>query len=149
MDQTVVGGSSFWSFTFAHCLNYLNSIETSLKKNPVVYFYLDGQGCDAVLFLYYASTEHMHVCVSAWATSFSSIHSCAGVCVCVCLQGVNRVVKDAQVGRDGERRKDWHDYEAIKRDASRSGESRPPYIYMHVYRVTHTHRHTHTQFLPL
>ncbi|CAB1434888.1 unnamed protein product [Pleuronectes platessa] len=36
------------------------------------------------------------------------------------IQGVNRVVKDAQVGRDGERRKDWHDYEAIKRDASRS-----------------------------
>lgn len=37
------------------------------------------------------------------------------------LQGVNRMGKDAQVGRDGVRRKDWHDYEAIKRDASRSG----------------------------
>ncbi|XP_031163901.1 polypeptide N-acetylgalactosaminyltransferase 10-like [Sander lucioperca] len=37
------------------------------------------------------------------------------------IQGVNRVGKDAQVGRDGVRRKDWHDQEAIKRDSSRSG----------------------------
>ncbi|XP_071371995.1 polypeptide N-acetylgalactosaminyltransferase 10-like isoform X2 [Centroberyx affinis] len=37
------------------------------------------------------------------------------------IQGLNRMGKDAQVGRDGVRRKDWHDYEAIKRDASRSG----------------------------
>lgn len=37
------------------------------------------------------------------------------------FQGVNRFSKDAQVGRDGVRRKDWHDYEAIKRDAARSG----------------------------
>uniref|UniRef100_A0A665TIA6 Polypeptide N-acetylgalactosaminyltransferase 10-like n=1 Tax=Echeneis naucrates TaxID=173247 RepID=A0A665TIA6_ECHNA len=29
--------------------------------------------------------------------------------------------QDPQLGRDGVRRKDWHDYEAIKRDASRSG----------------------------
>ncbi|XP_037604285.1 polypeptide N-acetylgalactosaminyltransferase 10-like [Sebastes umbrosus] len=37
------------------------------------------------------------------------------------VQVVNRVGKDAQVGRDGVQRKDWHNYEAIKRDASRSG----------------------------
>ncbi|XP_078143024.1 polypeptide N-acetylgalactosaminyltransferase 10 isoform X1 [Centroberyx gerrardi] len=37
------------------------------------------------------------------------------------IQGLNRMGKDAQVGRDGVRRKDWHDYDAIKRDASRSG----------------------------
>ncbi|XP_040006264.1 polypeptide N-acetylgalactosaminyltransferase 10-like isoform X1 [Xiphias gladius] len=37
------------------------------------------------------------------------------------VQGVNRMGKDAQVGRDGVRRKNWHDYEAIKRDSSRSG----------------------------
>eukprot|EP00063_Salmo_salar_P077904 XP_014052739.1 PREDICTED: polypeptide N-acetylgalactosaminyltransferase 10-like isoform X2 [Salmo salar] len=38
------------------------------------------------------------------------------------LQGVKvRPQKDAQVGRDGVRRKDWHDYEAIRRDAARSG----------------------------
>ncbi|XP_023824304.1 polypeptide N-acetylgalactosaminyltransferase 10-like isoform X3 [Salvelinus sp. IW2-2015] len=38
------------------------------------------------------------------------------------IQGVNvRPQKDAQVGRDGMRRKDWHDYEAIRRDAARSG----------------------------
>ncbi|XP_014840328.1 PREDICTED: polypeptide N-acetylgalactosaminyltransferase 10-like [Poecilia mexicana] len=37
------------------------------------------------------------------------------------IQGVNRVGKDARVGRDGVRRKDWHDYETIRRDAARSG----------------------------
>ncbi|XP_068186961.1 polypeptide N-acetylgalactosaminyltransferase 10-like [Antennarius striatus] len=37
------------------------------------------------------------------------------------LQGVNRIGRDAQVGHDGVPRKDWHDYEAIKRDLSRSG----------------------------
>ncbi|XP_034746748.1 polypeptide N-acetylgalactosaminyltransferase 10-like [Etheostoma cragini] len=37
------------------------------------------------------------------------------------IQGVNRGGKDAQVGRDGERRRDWHDQEAIRRDSSRSG----------------------------
>nr|XP_046265901.1 polypeptide N-acetylgalactosaminyltransferase 10-like [Scatophagus argus] len=37
------------------------------------------------------------------------------------LQGVNRVGKDAQVGRDGVRRKDWHDYDTIRKDSSRSG----------------------------
>lgn len=34
--------------------------------------------------------------------------------------------KDAQVGRDGVRRRDWHDYEAIKRDSSRSGRFNTP-----------------------
>ncbi|KAM7397641.1 hypothetical protein PAMA_005788 [Pampus argenteus] len=37
------------------------------------------------------------------------------------IQGVNRMGKDTQVGRDGTRRKDWHDYETIRREASRSG----------------------------
>uniref|UniRef100_A0A8C7R1U2 Polypeptide N-acetylgalactosaminyltransferase n=1 Tax=Oncorhynchus mykiss TaxID=8022 RepID=A0A8C7R1U2_ONCMY len=32
-----------------------------------------------------------------------------------------RPQKDAQVGRGGMQRKDWHDYEAIRRDAARSG----------------------------
>ena len=62
----------------------------------------------------------MHVCLCVG----DIIHV---LCVCVCVQGVNRVVKDAQVGHGGERRKDWHDYEAIKRDASRSGGSKPPH----------------------
>lgn len=48
------------------------------------------------------------------------------LCAYVCLQGVNRMGKDAQVGRDGVRRKNWHDYEAIKRDSSRSGRSKTP-----------------------
>lgn len=60
---------------------------------------------------------------------YDSIHECA----CVSLQGVNRLNKDAQMGRDGVRRKDWHDYEAIKRDLSRSGRSKPPYS--HSYTV--------------
>lgn len=47
----------------------------------------------------------------------------------MCLQVVNRLGKDALVGHDGVRRKDWHDYEAIKRDASRSGGSKPPHEY--------------------
>lgn len=38
-------------------------------------------------------------------------------------QGLNRVGKASQVGHDGVRRKDWHDYEAIRRDLSRSGRS--------------------------
>ncbi|KAM4726395.1 polypeptide N-acetylgalactosaminyltransferase 10-like [Anableps anableps] len=37
------------------------------------------------------------------------------------IQGVNRVGKDAKVGHNGVRRKDWHDYETIRRDAARSG----------------------------
>ncbi|XP_003970870.3 polypeptide N-acetylgalactosaminyltransferase 10 [Takifugu rubripes] len=37
------------------------------------------------------------------------------------VQGLNRVGKDSQVGHDDVRRRDWHDYEAIRRDLSRSG----------------------------
>ncbi|XP_034033763.1 polypeptide N-acetylgalactosaminyltransferase 10-like [Thalassophryne amazonica] len=36
-------------------------------------------------------------------------------------QGLNRMAKDPQVGHNGVQRKDWHDYEAIRRDAARSG----------------------------
>ncbi|XP_061904883.1 polypeptide N-acetylgalactosaminyltransferase 10 isoform X2 [Entelurus aequoreus] len=36
-------------------------------------------------------------------------------------QGLNRLRKDNQNGRDSVSRKDWHNYEAIKRDAARSG----------------------------
>ncbi|XP_071402096.1 polypeptide N-acetylgalactosaminyltransferase 10-like [Centroberyx affinis] len=39
------------------------------------------------------------------------------------IQGLNRMGKDGQVGRDGVRRKDWHDYETIRRDAARSGNA--------------------------
>uniref|UniRef100_A0A8C7WRK4 Glycosyltransferase 2-like domain-containing protein n=1 Tax=Oryzias sinensis TaxID=183150 RepID=A0A8C7WRK4_9TELE len=42
------------------------------------------------------------------------------VCV-VSPQGVNRMGRDSLVGLGGPRRKDWHDYEAIRRDATRSG----------------------------
>ncbi|XP_034406926.1 polypeptide N-acetylgalactosaminyltransferase 10-like isoform X1 [Cyclopterus lumpus] len=37
------------------------------------------------------------------------------------MVAVNRLGKDAQLGRDSVQRKDWHDHEAIKRDSSRSG----------------------------
>ncbi|KAK5858893.1 hypothetical protein PBY51_003002 [Eleginops maclovinus] len=40
---------------------------------------------------------------------------------CVYPQAVNRAGKDAQVGPGGVRRIDWHNYEAIDRDLSRSG----------------------------
>lgn len=56
-----------------------------------------------------------------WAES-----RCWRVFLSVCLQGMNRPGKDSQVRRDGVRRKDWHDYEAIRRDQSRSGRSADP-----------------------
>uniref|UniRef100_A0A8C4NNT1 Polypeptide N-acetylgalactosaminyltransferase n=1 Tax=Dicentrarchus labrax TaxID=13489 RepID=A0A8C4NNT1_DICLA len=37
------------------------------------------------------------------------------------IQGLNQMRKVAQVGLDGVRRTDWHDYEAMRRDAARSG----------------------------
>ncbi|XP_023817946.1 polypeptide N-acetylgalactosaminyltransferase 10 [Oryzias latipes] len=37
------------------------------------------------------------------------------------IQGVNRMGRDSLVGLGGTRKKDWHDYEAIRRDATRSG----------------------------
>lgn len=77
---------------------------------------------------------------------YEIIHDCFST-GCMCLQGLNRVGKDSQVGRDGVRRKDWHDYEAIKKDASRSGRSRSPHRAvrhiqqtkdLHITRVTGT-----------
>ncbi|XP_047199512.1 polypeptide N-acetylgalactosaminyltransferase 10 [Hippoglossus stenolepis] len=38
------------------------------------------------------------------------------------IQGVNRVAKDAQVGRDGVRRKDWHDYDTRETFVAGNGE---------------------------
>nr|XP_046267469.1 polypeptide N-acetylgalactosaminyltransferase 10 [Scatophagus argus] len=37
------------------------------------------------------------------------------------LQGLNQMRRVVQVGLDGVRRTDWHDYEAMRRDAVRSG----------------------------
>lgn len=37
------------------------------------------------------------------------------------LQWLNQLRKVTQVGLDGVRRIDWHDYEAIRRDAARMG----------------------------
>ncbi|XP_076024661.1 polypeptide N-acetylgalactosaminyltransferase 10 [Genypterus blacodes] len=37
------------------------------------------------------------------------------------VQGLNRIVKDAQPARGATRTTDWHDYEAIRRDAARTG----------------------------
>lgn len=67
------------------------------------------------------------------------------LCVFMCLQVVNRVGKDAQLGRDGVQRKDWHNYEAIKRDASRSGRSKPPHRYSvnhrwELHNIHHVHK---------
>ncbi|XP_012706922.3 polypeptide N-acetylgalactosaminyltransferase 10 [Fundulus heteroclitus] len=58
------------------------------------------------------------------------------------IQGVNRVGKDAKVGRDGVRRKDWHDYEVIRRDAARSGngEQGKPFPLTEADRVDQAYR---------
>lgn len=39
------------------------------------------------------------------------------------LQGINPMREVAQVGLDGVRRTDWHDYEAMRRDGARVGRS--------------------------
>lgn len=47
------------------------------------------------------------------------------VCVLrVLSQGLNQMRRVTQVGLDGVRRTDWHDYEAMRRDAARSGGSK-------------------------
>lgn len=46
---------------------------------------------------------------------------------------VSRVGKDAQMGRNGVQKKDWHDYERIRRDASRSGESKLCFHVLHLH----------------
>uniref|UniRef100_A0A8C6TQC9 Polypeptide N-acetylgalactosaminyltransferase n=1 Tax=Neogobius melanostomus TaxID=47308 RepID=A0A8C6TQC9_9GOBI len=58
------------------------------------------------------------------------------------VQGVGRVVKDAPVGRDGVRRIDWHDLEAIKRDAARlgNGEQGKPFPLSDADRVDQAYR---------
>lgn len=66
----------------------------------------------------------------------------------MCLQGLNRVGKDSQVGHGGVQRKDWHDYEAIKRDSSRSGKSRTPHrcSVKHRWHIQHVHSYAHKGF---
>lgn len=44
----------------------------------------------------------------------------------------------AQVGADGVRRVDWHDYEAIRKDAARTGGSPKIILRKHVLSLTHT-----------
>lgn len=66
--------------------------------------------------------EQMQMCVYDGARNHPSVQ------FCFFHQGVNRAGKGAQLGRNGVRRKDWHDYEAIKRDASRSGLSKSLFI---------------------
>ncbi|XP_061154767.1 polypeptide N-acetylgalactosaminyltransferase 10-like [Syngnathus typhle] len=58
------------------------------------------------------------------------------------LQGVNKVQKDNPVRRTAPQRKDWHDYQAIKRDASRSGngEQGKPFPLTEADRVDQAYR---------
>ncbi|XP_041808477.1 polypeptide N-acetylgalactosaminyltransferase 10-like [Chelmon rostratus] len=58
------------------------------------------------------------------------------------IQGLNQVRKVAQVGLDGVRRTDWHDYEAMRRDAARSGngEQGKPFPLTETDRVDQAYR---------
>ncbi|KAM9348343.1 polypeptide N-acetylgalactosaminyltransferase 10-like [Symphorus nematophorus] len=58
------------------------------------------------------------------------------------IQGLNQMRKVAQVGLDGVRRTDWHDYEAMRRDAARSGngEQGKPFPLTETDRVDQAYR---------
>ncbi|XP_041657672.1 polypeptide N-acetylgalactosaminyltransferase 10-like [Cheilinus undulatus] len=58
------------------------------------------------------------------------------------MQGLNQVRRVAQVGVDGVRRVDWHDYEAMRRDAARSGngEQGKPFPLTETDRVDQAYR---------
>ncbi|XP_010772388.1 polypeptide N-acetylgalactosaminyltransferase 10, partial [Notothenia coriiceps] len=57
-------------------------------------------------------------------------------------KGLNQMRKVAQVGIDGVRRTDWHDYEAMMRDAARSGngEQGKPFPLTETDRVDQAYR---------
>lgn len=77
------------------------------------------------------------MCVMVCRTCVNS-----GLVLCVFLQ-MRRV---AQVGADGVRRVDWHDYETMRKDAARTGRS--PNIMLRsrcFLGHTHTDMHAHTQ----
>nr|XP_057942490.1 polypeptide N-acetylgalactosaminyltransferase 10 isoform X1 [Doryrhamphus excisus] len=63
-------------------------------------------------------------CLLAGLDKTNSVHTLKGTRIAASAftaSGLNRLRKDNQLGRDGVSRKDWHDYETIKKDASRSG----------------------------
>lgn len=60
--------------------------------------------------------------------------------MCVSLQ-MRRV---AHVGVDGVRRVDWHDYEAIRKDAARTGQS-PKMMPRNIWSCGHMHARAHTK----
>lgn len=83
---------------------------------------------------------------------YDGAHNHPSVQFCFFHQGVNRAGKGAQLGRNGVRRKDWHDYEAIKRDASRSGLSKSLFTTPEKMKLNEercfwicTHTHTHPE----
>lgn len=87
---------------------------------------------------------------------YDGAHNHPSVQFCFFHQGVNRAGKGAQLGRNGVRRKDWHDYEAIKRDASRSGLSKSLFTTPEKMKLNEercfwicTHTHTHIQSVAL
>lgn len=79
-----------------------------------------------------------HHFYESWVTSCTNVGDCVGTVLkaelCVLLQ-MRRV---AQVGADGVRRVDWHDYEAIRKDAARTGGSPKIILRKHVLSLTHT-----------
>ena len=89
---------------------------------------------------------------------FSAAESYNGLYfLCMLLQGLNQMRKVAQVGLDGVRRIDWHDYEAMRRDAARSG-IRPNSVLTLLFCLgafaenicsvsTQSHTHTHCRII--
>ncbi|XP_054610180.1 polypeptide N-acetylgalactosaminyltransferase 10-like [Dunckerocampus dactyliophorus] len=58
------------------------------------------------------------------------------------IQGLNQMRKVTQVGQDGVRRTDWHDYDAIRKDAARvgNGEQGKPFPISDAHRVDLAYR---------
>nr|XP_057942924.1 polypeptide N-acetylgalactosaminyltransferase 10-like [Doryrhamphus excisus] len=58
------------------------------------------------------------------------------------IQGLNQMRKVTQVGQDGVRRTDWHDYDAIRKDAARvgNGEQGKPFLMSDAHRVDLAYR---------
>lgn len=69
------------------------------------------------------------------------------------LQWLNQLRKVTQVGLDGVRRLDWHDYEAIRRDAARMGRYKlfaDAAVFQNICSVlAEGHTHTYTKALKL
>lgn len=107
---------SWWMWLWSICTFTFSALRLSKTKSP------HGSWSKKLCCIWTTMSRNVMHSIKA---AKQSIHDCFSTRMC--LQGLNRVGKDSQVGRGGVQRKDWHDYEAIKRDSSRSGKSRTPH----------------------